>query len=130
MIDQLCDILIKKYAFIYKIKDKYFCIGDSVFAQCNSEQIDMYNDYCKEFNSLRELNPPYGKNETEKLAKATNEIISALTCVHDQSKNIEVWENLNNELKKCSEEDLRNLETQIDDFIEAYNYSNKHFYNS
>ena len=120
--------LIKKYPFVYFLRGEYYLIGYKVFKKCDNEEVDYYNIFCKEYNSLNLDETSVIKkydikiDEFKKLADAMRHIIN-ITEQHPVECS---QRDLKDMLETLSKTELDDLENQVLRYIKAYYYMSRY----
>jgi hypothetical protein len=120
--NEIRNTLKAKRAFIYKIKDEYYYIGKDIFRKCIHQELETYNEYTKQINIINNLG--YLPEHKEDLKN--------LYFYFDKIWNIKEENNNNKDMEKffekLSNQDIKNLESQIENLEKVLDFKDKAFY--
>lgn len=107
--------LAKKRAFIYKINEKYYILGNGVFKECtNYEAIYIHTEYQKAINN----------GDEEQLLKCYRDI-RKYSRRHKEEHNKDASNNIIDLISKSNNKQRLSMQEQLDDFVETYQKSKK-----
>lgn len=127
MVVNLEDI-VKKYPFVYKVNNRYYCIGCFKFAECNNTLIHNYYDKYEEIiagiSQVRWQTNKLSKDESDLVLYYFKRMRGYADSILVSDSPDKVRKQTLEFIFNLADEEKLNLLSQLKDFVYAYQYSN------